>query len=286
MDVDADGDPVWSLTEGDPLVADVQAWRRLGVGGRCEAWLGWCGRLWAPVVVKLARPHQVDHPRARASLAREVAALDGVLHPHLPRLYRADLDAAVPYLVEEHVDGPDLDDLLGRRRIRPTAAVLLGTQLLGALLPLHARGFAHLDVTPANVVVRDGRAVLVDLGSARRLGSRQPAGHPVGTVGYASPEMEACAPVGPGMDVFGVGAVLRDAGARRWPGPGSAALAHAVDRLTAPDPSDRPSVRTALELLADGLPRGRAAWPRWAVPATASSRNRSAGAPAPHLLPR
>ncbi len=285
MELDPDGDPVWSTREGAPLVPDVQAWQRLGVGGRCEAWLGWCHLLWAPVVVKLPRPHQVDHPRARASLAREVAALDGVLHPHLPRLYRADLDADVPYVVEEHVDGPDLDDLLDRRRVRPRSAALLGTQLLSALLPLHARGTAHLDVTPANVVVRDGRAVLVDLGSARPIGSRQPAGHPVGTPGYASPEMEACAPISAGMDVFGVGAVLRDAYRRRWPGPGSSALAAAVDRLTAPEPADRPSVGEALELLAGCLPAGRPPWPRWTVSASATP-GRSAPAPGRRLLPR
>ena len=118
--VDPDGDPVWSVLEGAELVPGVQAWNRLGVGGRCEVWLGWCRVLWAPVVVKLPRPHQVDHPRARASLAREVRALDGVLHPHLPRLYRADLAARLPYLVEEHVDGPDLAEhtqVLGHLRL-------------------------------------------------------------------------------------------------------------------------------------------------------------------------
>ncbi len=261
--IDDDGDPVWLTGEGAELVPGVQAWHRLGVGGRCEAWLGWCRLLWAPVVVKLPRPHQVGHPRARASLAREVDALDGVLHPHLPRLYRSDLAAALPYVVEEHVDGPDLDDLLAHRRIRPGAAALLGTQLLSALLPLHARGVAHLDVTPANVVVRDGRAVLIDLGSARRLDSRQPAGHPVGTLGYASPEMEACEPVSPAMDVYGVGAVLRDALDRRWPGPGTRPLATAVDRLTEPDPARRPSVRAALELVGGCLPARRAPWPGW-----------------------
>ncbi|GAB2587739.1 serine/threonine-protein kinase [Microlunatus antarcticus] len=265
-EVDDDGDPVWVVAEGAPLVPDVQAWRRLGVGGRCEAWLGWCGLLWAPVVVKLPRPHQVDHPRARASLGREVRALEGILHPHLPHLYRHDLGAGLPYVVQEHVGGSDLDDLLARRRIPAGAAALLGSQLLSALLPLHARGVAHLDVTPANVVVRDGHAVLIDLGSSRRLGSRQPAGRPVGTLGYASPEMEACEPVSAAMDVYGVGAVLRETLARRWPGPGSAALADAVERLTAPDPSTRPSVRAALDLVARCLPRQRPAWPGWARP--------------------
>lgn len=270
-EVDADGDPVWFVPEGAALVPGVQAWERLGVGGRCEAWLGWCSLLWAPVVVKLPRPHQVDHPRSRASLAREVHALDGVLHPHLPRLYRHDLDAELPYLVEEHVDGPDLDDLLATGRTSRTAVAQLGVALLGALVPLHARGVAHLDVKPENVVVRGGRAVLVDLGSARRIGSRQPAGSPVGTSGWTSPEMEACEPVDAAMDVYGVGAVLREAWGRRWsrrlprapwrhPDP----LPDVIDRLTAPAAQDRPDLTEALRLVGSCLPDRAAAWPSWA----------------------
>jgi eukaryotic-like serine/threonine-protein kinase len=261
--LDEDGAPVWTFVEGAPLVPGVRAWERLGVGGRCEVWLGWDQRMWAPVVVKLPRPHQVEHPRARASLAREVRALDGVLHPHLPRLYRHDLDATTPYLVEEHVDGPDLEDLLDRRRTSATAVALLGVQVLSALLPLHARGVAHLDVKPGNVVLRDGRAVLVDLGSSRPLASRQPAGRPVGTPGWTSPEMEACEPVSTAMDVYGVGAVLRHAWSRRVPSWRRSAVPQAVQRLLEPLPERRPTVAEALELLGESLPATSAAWPRW-----------------------
>ena len=261
--VDPDGDPVWSVLEGAELVPGVQAWNRLGVGGRCEVWLGWCRVLWAPVVVKLPRPHQVDHPRARASLAREVRALDGVLHPHLPRLYRADLAARLPYLVEEHVDGPDLGDVLANRRTSSTAVALLGAQLLSALVPLHRSGVAHLDVKPENVVLRDGRAVLVDLGSSRPLGRRQPVGHPVGTAGWTSPEMEACEPVSAAMDVYGVGAVLVDALQRRRPWSRDRRLDPVVDRLVAPDPADRPDLSEALRLVAGCVP-STSVWPPWA----------------------
>src|SRR3569623_2011588 len=85
--LDAAGAPGSVRRPGDDLGAGCRAWRRLGVGERCETWLAWSDRLWAPVVVKLPRPQQSAHPRARRSLARETAALAGVHHPALPRLY-------------------------------------------------------------------------------------------------------------------------------------------------------------------------------------------------------
>src|SRR4051794_18661736 len=206
-----DGLPVWAYHGGEELVPGLVARERLGVGSRCETWLAWSPASWAPVVVKLARPHQLEHPRARRSLQREVDALVGNLHPCLPRLYAADLDAERPHVVLEHIDGVPLADLLTPWRYRGTTTTAhLAVQLLSALLPLHARGVAHLDLKPDNIVVRDGRVVVVDFGSARRIGSAQPPGRPVGTLGYASPEMEACAPVSAAMDVYGVGAVAAE----------------------------------------------------------------------------
>jgi serine/threonine protein kinase len=263
---DEDGEPVWCRASGQLLVPGVKAWRRLGVGHRNETWLGWSPTLWAPVVVKLPRPHHLDHPRARQSLSREVEALAGNLHPVLPRLYAWQLEGPCPYLLLEYVDGPALDEeLTDHKALHPRSVALLGAQLLTALLPVHARGLAHLDIKPENVMIRDGRPVLVDFGSSRRLGSRQPAGHPVGTLGYAAPEMEACEPISPGMDIYGIGIVLREALGDRQRLRGRGArdrLFGLVAAMTNPDPDDRPDLAAALDWIAalDGRHRP---WPGW-----------------------
>ncbi|HEU5267655.1 MAG TPA: hypothetical protein VFU35_13190, partial [Jatrophihabitans sp.] len=105
---DVDGLPVSVRSAGDPLPGDVLAWERFGVGHRCETWLGWSRPLWSPVVVKLPRPHQTAHPRARRTLHREVTALAGNLHPGLPRLLADGSGAEEPYVVLEYVDGATL----------------------------------------------------------------------------------------------------------------------------------------------------------------------------------
>ena len=273
-----DGDPVWLLSEGEPLVPSVLAWERLGVGNRCEAWLAWSVPRWCAVVVKVPRPHQVAHPRAVNSLAREASALIDNPHPVLPRLYGSDLEGPLPHVVIEYVDGPALDELIDEEGpLDRTSVALLGTQLLAALVPLHARGIAHLDMKPDNVVVRDGRPVLVDFGGARLLGSQQPPGRPVGTRGYAAPEMEACEPITAAMDVYGVGATLAEALTGCQPTEGGDSLgqswssadpvAGVVARLMSTDPAGRPDVAGALELLAGALPPDHEPWPRAARPA-------------------
>lgn len=80
---DLDGLAVWDWAEGCELPGGTFAIERLGVGHRCETWLVWSVSLWAPAVLKAARPHQIHHPRAVKSLRRETAALAGNLHPAL-----------------------------------------------------------------------------------------------------------------------------------------------------------------------------------------------------------
>ena len=108
--------------------------------------------------------------------------------------------------------------------------------------------------------------MLIDLGSSRSIGSEQPAGRPVGTSGYAAPEMEACQPISAQMDLYGLGTVLAEAltGAPfpdRSPLP-SEPLSDLVTRLLSDDPAARGTVQQALLDLAaccDPEP-----WPTWA----------------------
>jgi serine/threonine protein kinase len=251
MPVDTeDGLAVWDWAEGCELPGGTFAVERLGVGHRCETWLVWSVALWAPAVLKAARPHQIQHPRAVRALRRETAALDGAVHPALPRLFADGTDAPIRYILLEYVDGPTLADELednGVLTVEETA--LLGAQLLPALMALHARGLAHLDVKPDNVVLRDARPVLIDFGSARRIGSEQLAGHPVGTEGYASPAQEACEPVSAEMDLYSLGRTLAECCGQ---------LPEGLQSLLAP----HPTAAGALTALADTAGELRP-WPAW-----------------------
>jgi|tagenome__1003787_1003787.scaffolds.fasta_scaffold20916154_2 serine/threonine protein kinase len=245
-----DGLAVWDWAEGCELPGGTFAIDRLGVGHRCETWLVWSVALWAPAVLKAVRPHQLHHPRAVKSLRRETAALAGNVHPALPGLLGDGTDSSIPHILVEYVDGPTLaDELEDNGLLSAPETALLGAQLLPALMALHRRGLAHLDVKPDNVVLRDGRPVLIDFGSARRIGSEQPPGRPVGTEGYASPAQEACEPVSAEMDLYSLGRTLAEACGR---------LPDSLQFLLAPGPS----TGQALAALADTAGELRP-WPDW-----------------------
>jgi serine/threonine protein kinase len=262
-----DGLSVWDFAEGAELPGHNLAIERLGVGMRCETWLVWCPGLWCPAVLKLPRPHQVAHPRAVQTLRRETAALANNPHPSLPRLLADGTDATVPYVVVEYVDGPALDEEIDEEgALAAEEAALLGAQLLPAVISLHDRGLAHLDLKPENVVLRDGRPVLLDFGTARRIGSLQPVGHPIGTVGYAAPEQEACEPVSVAMDLYGLGMTLAEAVtgvplARGATIPTSP-LAPLIRQLLADKPAARGTTGDVLVALAEAAGELRP-WPPW-----------------------
>jgi serine/threonine protein kinase len=111
--------------------------------------------------------------------------------PHLAAF--VTFDAGVkprPMLVMEHVEGPSLERMLQRRQadVQQSFDILLG--VAKGLSAMHRLGLAHLDLKPANVILRDFWAagdllpVLVDFGLA---GRRLRPG--CGTPSYAAPEI-------------------------------------------------------------------------------------------------
>ena len=212
----------WGLAPGDPITEDLEAVRLLGGGSAYEAWLAFDQVTWAPVVVKVLRPDQVDSPAARRALLREARALADVNHPGVVRGLRHDVDAARPHLVLEQVDGPRLSSLVRRHGPLTEQQYLpLGIDLASALHYMGRIGYVHLDVKPSNVIM-GAPARLIDLSVARPVAQAATLDQPVGTDAWMAPEQ--CDPVRlgaptPASDVWALGATLHYAvtGARAFP---------------------------------------------------------------------
>jgi serine/threonine protein kinase len=155
-------------------------------------------------VVKVVRPDRLGEERVREGVLTEGALLTTLGHPHLVRGYEF-ATAPRPAVVLETLPGATLAALIDDGRLGVVDTALLGRQLVSVLGYLHRHGWVHLDVKPDNVVVQEGRAVLIDLGLAARPGRIE---RGMGTDGYSAPEQDAGGTVSAATDVWGLAATL------------------------------------------------------------------------------
>jgi hypothetical protein len=163
------------------------------------------------------RPH-----RDRSQLAHEASIAVMLAGPGVVRVWDVDIDRG--WIAMQWAPGGALGAHLrangvcrlggGELRAAPRPAIpstsvgWWAAALARAIHRIHAAGWAHLDVKPANVLLhsRDG-VVLTDFGTARRFGEPSPPG----SFGYVSPERLAGRPSDPRDDVYGFGRILEDA---------------------------------------------------------------------------
>jgi eukaryotic-like serine/threonine-protein kinase len=286
-------EPSWSWPPGHELAPRLLAWALLGDGRRCETWLAWDLGRWCPVAVKLPRPGQ--GARAAAGLAREAQVAGATAHPGIRRLLEARLDQPVPSLIFEYVEGPTLDDALATDGpFHPVDVLLVGLQLAAALGHLHGRGLAHLDLKPGNVVLREERPVLIDLGLAQPIG-RAPAGrHRRGSPPWMAPEQVRRRPASPGMDLFALGAVLFELATgtqafdpagdgppeRRWPQLAGRRRRPAAATRRCRPPSTGPSPPCWPPTRPTARPPPTRRWPCWPPPCRPTRPRRTGCGPA------
>jgi eukaryotic-like serine/threonine-protein kinase len=260
------------LAAGDPLAPGYEVVAHLRRGRRLDVYDLWSDERGCRCVGKTLRPERAGDETAAAQLRTEGLLLATLTHPHLVRAYETVLTAVRPRpaVVTETLPGHTVDYLLDRfRRLSPADAAMLGVQMCSVLRYLHRHGWVHLDVKPANIVEVGGRAVLLDLSVARRIGEREAGG----TFDYLSPEQARGDAVTEAADVWGLGITLYEAlsGATPWAdvphrqrGPDGtrfypqldapaaplrsrrrrlpAVLSRTVDACLAPDPGARPTV--------------------------------------------
>lgn len=133
-------------------------------------------------------------------------------HPQIPKLLAYFEDDRYLYLVQEFIEGHDLDHELMKYGAFEEAKIWeILTELLPILKFVHEHKVIHRDLKPENVMRRgsDRKLILIDFGVAKLLAESANArkgGTVVGTLGYASPE-QLRGKVSPASDLFGLGMI-------------------------------------------------------------------------------
>lgn len=155
------------VADAPPSIPGYSLLRLLGRGESSEVWLAHDPERVA-VAIKLIRPGAQTAALA-ASLRHEQHMLTLLDHPHIARpLGGGNCAAGWPYLVMDHVDGPDLHGWLAMRRPLAKRLALL-RQIALAVDHAHRQQIVHRDLTGSNVLVdQHGAARVLDFGKARQ----------------------------------------------------------------------------------------------------------------------
>ncbi|GIF01304.1 serine/threonine-protein kinase [Paractinoplanes rishiriensis] len=185
---------------------------RIASGGMGDVWLATDTVLARQVAVKTLRPDRAVDSQFQTRFEHEAHAMAALHHPGVVDVYDFGREPGNgAYLVMAYVDGQSLDRRIaerGRLTLADTMAVV--AQTARALQAVHDAGILHRDVKPANMIIRsDGTVVLVDFGVARssRSAALTGAGEVIGTADYIAPEQVSKRTLGPGVDVYALGAV-------------------------------------------------------------------------------
>ncbi|WP_310713355.1 protein kinase domain-containing protein [Nonomuraea sp. 3-1Str] len=147
---------------------------------------------------------------------------------HLARVVDVGVDGAVPYIVSEFVEGPDLRQAVERHGPYTGGELAaLALAVATALRSLHAVGIPHRDLRPENVLLSPYGPTVIDLGVT--------VPGTVGTRTYLAPEVFTGGRPGPEADVFAWGGVLLFAATGHDPFRGES-LGEVMHRLLAVDP--------------------------------------------------
>jgi len=142
----------------------------------------------------------------------EANTLAGIIHPNIvsvSNFFRCNSSA---YLAMEYIEGRSLRWLVDQHHGRIAQAVLVKIMpaILSGLRVLHSRDFLHLDIKPANILLRtSGPPLLVDFGAVQRyLPGQHFSGMQTITSGYSAPEQYQQGEMGPWTDLYAIGATL------------------------------------------------------------------------------
>ena len=244
--------------------------------GRHPVYLVWDHQNWCPSVCKIFRNSR------RAQQEHEV--LTRVAHPNIVKSM-GTLEPAMMLL--EYLAGDTLDNYAARqpRGRMPLSDALRTVVHLGcALEHVHRQGYVHLDIKPGNIIISNGRPVLFDFGTARRIGASRPS-VVQGTDAYMAPEECALGDVSPASDVYSLAVTLFELLTAEIPYPEPTEevpypqmheiarplrelrpqLPHSLEQLLARcldrDPAKRPELRRLLPELNGLITKGPKMWP-------------------------
>ena len=148
---------------------------------------------------------------------KEARTISRLEHPNIIRILDIYQENGTAYYVMEYIEGSSLADRISKYgTLQEFEAVNYVKQVASALEYIHQHNINHLDVKPANIMIRksDNKAILIDFGVSKQYDEQggQTSTTPVGiSHGYAPMEQYTADGVktfSPQTDIYSLGATL------------------------------------------------------------------------------
>lgn len=238
----------------------------LGRGSYGTVYQAWDTQRREEVALKVLAALPSSQPEARLRFLREIYALSSVRHENVVPVVDFGVAQGRLYYAMARVKGLTVrEHVAAHGAVSPDEGLALLRGLLGALAALADADLVHRDVTPTNILLRDGRLdapVLLDFGLAKRSFDHGLTLEDVllGTPGFVAPEVVIGQPHDARSDLFAAGLVVRFAvaGGEAFADLRGMALLQHMAKTPVPVPADLPQpLRGVLMRLLDLDPARR-----------------------------
>jgi len=203
----------------------------IGGGGFSFVYLAYQIKTQHKVVIKEYFPHELveripgGRIRPKSDVARnhfqlgmkrffsEAMALSKLNHPNIINVSNFFRANDTVFMAMDFEDGRDLRYFIKKSRGKLSERFMLTVfpPIMEGLKQLHEHHFLHLDIKPANILLRNsGEPLLLDFGAVQQVkpGSTYQGVHTL-THGYAPPEQYSESELGPWCDVYALGMTMR-----------------------------------------------------------------------------
>ena len=202
----------------------------LGRGGMGVVYKARDKRLGRVVAVKMVADGGHTGQGQLERFLAEAEAIARIRHPHIIQIHAIGEHQGRPYFSLEFAEEGSLAGRLAQGPMASADAARLVETLAHAVHAAHGAGIVHRDLKPSNVLLTAGDVPkIADFGLAKLIGGdsmRTLSGEALGTPSYMAPEQAEgrSKQVGPGADVYALGAILYHALTGRPPFLGDSAI--------------------------------------------------------------
>jgi serine/threonine-protein kinase len=194
--------------------------QEVGRGAMGVVYKAWDPKLKRFVALKVLLRGELASTSDLARFRSEAQAAAGLSHRNIVPVYQVGECDGRAYFSMMFVEGTTLAAKVGQGPLPQREAARLVSLMARAVDHAHQHGILHRDLKPSNVLIDgDDQPVITDFGLAKRTRSEPGSlagadltatGMIVGTPSYMAPEQAAGLPtkVGPGSDVYSLGAIL------------------------------------------------------------------------------